>query len=82
MLKIFYMDKSHSLCTPLVVRHWNKVKNIFCYLRGVVDMSLFYSNVSKIDLIDYTYEVICHIQIMRYSHFIVICETNYISHII
>jgi len=33
-------------------RHWNGVKHIFCYLIGTMDMGLFYTNVSKSDLID------------------------------
>ena len=28
-------------------RHWNGVKHIFCYLRGTIDMGLFYPNGSK-----------------------------------
>lgn len=34
-------------------RHWNGVKHILRYLRGTMDMGLFYSNVSKLDLIGY-----------------------------
>jgi len=104
VLKKFYMDKSHSLCTPMVVRsldvdkdpfrpqekdeellgpevpylsaigalmylandtrpdiafainllarysssptrrHWNGVKQILCYLKGIMNMGLFYPN--------------------------------------
>ncbi|KAI3693370.1 hypothetical protein L6452_33205 [Arctium lappa] len=34
-------------------RHWNGIKHIFRYLRGTVDLGLFYSNNSKEDLIGY-----------------------------
>ena len=113
VLKRFYMDKSHPLSTPMVVRsldvnkdpfrprendeellgpevpylsaigalmylaghtrpdisfavnllarysssptrrHWNGIKHILRYLRGTMDMGLFFSNVSKSDLIGY-----------------------------
>ena len=113
LLKRFYMDKSHPLCTPMVVRsldvdkdpfrpkeededflgpevpylsavgalmylanytrpdisfainllarysssptrrHWSGIKQILRYLRGTMDMGLFYSNVSNSKLIGY-----------------------------
>ena len=113
VLKRFNMDKSHSLCTPMVVRsldvdkdpfrpqekdeellgpevpylsaigalmylanytrpdivfvvnflsrysfsptrrHWNRVKQILRYLKGTMNMALFYTNDSKSDLIGY-----------------------------
>jgi hypothetical protein len=113
VLKRFYMDKSHPLSTPMVVRsldvnkdpfrpreneeellgpevpylsaigalmylaghtrpdisfavnllarysssptrrHWNGIKHILRYLRGTMDMGLFFSNESKSDLIGY-----------------------------
>ncbi|RDX76926.1 hypothetical protein CR513_43038, partial [Mucuna pruriens] len=83
VLKRFYMDMSHPLCTPIVVwfvevnkdhfkprekdedigialsissptrRHWNEVKHVLRYLRGTMDMSLFYLNVFKTGLIGY-----------------------------
>ena len=34
-------------------RHWNGVKHVFCYLRGTIDMDLFYPNESKSPLIGY-----------------------------
>ena len=34
-------------------RHWNGIKHILRYLRGTMDMVLFFSNVSKSDLIGY-----------------------------
>ena len=34
-------------------RHWNGVKHILRYLRGTMDMGLFYSNESKSELIGY-----------------------------
>ena len=34
-------------------RHWNKVKHVLCYLRGMINMSLFYSNKSNFDLVCY-----------------------------
>lgn len=34
-------------------RHWNGIKHIFRYLRGTVDLGLFYSNNSKEGLIGY-----------------------------
>ena len=34
-------------------RHWNGLKHIFRYLRGSVDLGLFYSNNSKQELIGY-----------------------------
>jgi len=115
VLKKFCMDKSHSLCTPMVVRsldvdkdpsrpqekdeelfgpkvpylsaigalmylanytqpdiafainlltrysssptrrHWNGVKQILRYLRDTMNMGLFYSNDSKLDLMGYAY---------------------------
>jgi len=36
-------------------RNWNGVKHILCYLKSIMNMSLFYSNVSKLDLIGYAY---------------------------
>jgi hypothetical protein len=110
VLKRFYMDKSHRLCTPMVVRsldektdpfrpqendeeflgpevpylsaigalmylachnisfvvnllarysssptrrHWNGIKHIFRYLKGTMDMGLFYSDISKVELTGY-----------------------------
>ena len=117
VLKRFYMDKSHPLCTPMIVRslkpdkdpfrprviseegdeeligpevpylsaigalmylanhtrpdisfavnllarysssptrrHWNGVKHILRYLRGTMDMGLYYSNGSKHELVGY-----------------------------
>ena len=117
VLERFYMDKSHPLCTPMVVRsleedkdpfrpqemreegneeilgpevpylsaigalmyhanhthpdiafainllarygssptqrHWNGVKHILRYLKGTLDMGLFYPNENKTDLIGY-----------------------------
>jgi hypothetical protein len=113
VLKRFYMDKSHPLSTPIIVRsldvkkdpfrpraegeeilgpevpylsaigalmylanytrpdisfsvnllarysssptrrHWNGVKHIFRYLRGTMDMGLFYSKVPKLELTGY-----------------------------
>ncbi|KAL0553874.1 hypothetical protein IC582_007778 [Cucumis melo] len=34
-------------------RHWNGVKHVFRYLRGTIDMGLFYSNKSNFDLVGY-----------------------------
>jgi hypothetical protein len=34
-------------------RHWNGIKHIFRYLRGTIDLGLFYSNSSKEGLIGY-----------------------------
>ncbi|XP_075073879.1 secreted RxLR effector protein 161-like [Nicotiana tabacum] len=34
-------------------RHWNGVKHIFRYLRGTIDMGLFYSNEFKSEMIGY-----------------------------
>ena len=34
-------------------RHWNGVKHILCYLRGTMDMGIFYSNKSKHELVGY-----------------------------
>ena len=34
-------------------RHWNGVKQVLRYLRGTIDMSLFYSNKSHFDIVDY-----------------------------
>jgi len=31
-------------------RHWNRVKHIFHYLRGTMDMGFFYSKVPKFEL--------------------------------
>jgi ribonuclease HI len=114
VLKHFYMDKSHPLSTPMVVRfldvkkdlfrpqeegeeilgpevpylsaigaliylanntrpdisfsvnllarysstptqrHWNGIKHVLRYLRGTMDMGLFYPKVTKLELIGYT----------------------------
>ena len=35
-------------------RHWNGVKHILRYLRGMMDMGLYYPNVPKAELIGYT----------------------------
>ena len=37
--------------STLTRRHLNDVKNVFCYLYGTIDMSLFYLNGSKSPLI-------------------------------
>jgi len=34
-------------------RYWNGVKQILCYLKGTINMNLFYPNDSKIDLMSY-----------------------------
>ncbi|KAL0296801.1 UNVERIFIED_CONTAM: Secreted RxLR effector protein [Sesamum radiatum] len=34
-------------------RHWNGIKHILRYLRGTMDMGLFYSKVSNCDLVGY-----------------------------
>ncbi|KAL4018248.1 hypothetical protein IC575_021838 [Cucumis melo] len=34
-------------------RHWNGVKHVLRYLRGTIDISLFYSNKSNFDLVGY-----------------------------
>ena len=34
-------------------RHWNGIKHVFRYLRGIIDMGLFYSNDSKSLLVGY-----------------------------
>ncbi|KAL0544912.1 hypothetical protein IC582_020042 [Cucumis melo] len=34
-------------------RHWNGVKHVLRYLRGTIDMGLFYSNKSNFDLVVY-----------------------------
>ncbi|KAL0558720.1 hypothetical protein IC582_003302 [Cucumis melo] len=34
-------------------RHWNGVKHVLFYLRGTIDMGLFYSNKSNFDLVGY-----------------------------
>ena len=33
--------------------HWNGVNPILCYLKGTLDMGLFYPNENKINLISY-----------------------------
>nr|KYP48430.1 Retrovirus-related Pol polyprotein from transposon TNT 1-94 [Cajanus cajan] len=35
-------------------RHWNEVKQILRYLRGIMNMGLLYSNVHKLELNGYT----------------------------
>jgi len=35
-------------------RQWHGVKHVLHHLMDIVDMELFYSNVSKLDLIGYT----------------------------
>lgn len=39
--------------SALAQRHWNGVKQIFWYLRGTIDMSLFYSKEWKVELVGY-----------------------------
>ena len=34
-------------------RYWNGVKHILRYLRGTMDMGLYYSNISKHELVGY-----------------------------
>jgi hypothetical protein len=34
-------------------RHWNGVKHVLCYLRGTIDMRLFYSHCSNPQLVRY-----------------------------
>ena len=34
-------------------RHWNEIKHVLRYLRGAIDMVLFYSNKSNFDLVGY-----------------------------
>ena len=34
-------------------RHWNGVKQVLRYFQGTIDMSLFYSNKSNVDLVGY-----------------------------
>ncbi|KAL0561639.1 hypothetical protein IC582_002079 [Cucumis melo] len=34
-------------------RHWNEVKHVLRYLRGTIDMGLFFSNKSNFDLVGY-----------------------------
>ncbi|XP_059281171.1 secreted RxLR effector protein 161-like [Lycium ferocissimum] len=34
-------------------RHWNRVKHILRYLKGTIDMGLFYTNKGSVDLVGY-----------------------------
>jgi hypothetical protein len=34
-------------------RHWNRIKHIFRYLKGTMDMGLFYSDISMVELTGY-----------------------------
>jgi hypothetical protein len=37
----------------LIRRHWNGVKHVPCYLRGTIEMGLFYSRGSNSQLVGY-----------------------------
>ena len=39
--------------SALIRRHWNSIKHILCYLRGTIDMSLFYWRELKQQLLAY-----------------------------
>ncbi|XP_070035497.1 secreted RxLR effector protein 161-like [Nicotiana tomentosiformis] len=43
-------------------RHWNGIKHILRYLKGTLDMGLFYSNKGSVDLVGYADAVIALFQ--------------------
>lgn len=45
------------LSFPPTPRHWNNIKHVFHYLRGAIDLGLFYSNkpTQKSNLVGYAY---------------------------
>jgi hypothetical protein len=49
----FYVNLLARYSSSPTRRHWNRVKHIFRYLRGTMDMSLFYSKVPKLELTGY-----------------------------
>ena len=49
----FWVNLLARYSSSLRKRYLNGVKQILRYLRGTIDMSLFYSNKSNFDLVDY-----------------------------
>jgi len=49
----FYVNLLARYSSSPTRRHWNGVKHIFRYLRGTMDMGLFYSKVPKFELTSY-----------------------------
>ncbi|CAN4114139.1 unnamed protein product [Withania somnifera] len=47
----FYVNLLARYSSSPTRRHWNGVKHVLGYLKGIIDMSLFYSNGYCIDLI-------------------------------
>ena len=56
-----YTRPDIALATNLLVRfsssstrrHWNRIKHVFCYLREITDLGLFYPRESKQEMIGY-----------------------------
>ncbi|XP_070029102.1 secreted RxLR effector protein 161-like [Nicotiana sylvestris] len=40
-------------CSSPTRRHWNRIKHILRYLKGTLDMGLFYANKGSADLVGY-----------------------------
>ena len=49
----FYVNLLARYSSPPTRRHGNDIKHVPCYLRGTIDMSLFYLNESKPQLLGY-----------------------------
>ena len=49
----FSVNLQARYSSTLTKRHWNEIKHILRYLRGISDMSLYYSKESKSQLIGY-----------------------------
>ena len=49
----FSVNLQARYSSTLTKRHWNEIKHILRYLRGISDMSLYYSKESKSQLIEY-----------------------------
>ena len=55
-------ETGHRFCSKLLARfsseptrrHWNGIKHIFRYLRGTIDLGLYYSKESTFDLVGYS----------------------------
>jgi len=49
----FFVNLLSRYSSSPTQRHWNGVKHVFRYLRGTIDMGLFYPKVPKLELIGY-----------------------------
>ena len=50
---VFLVNLLAIYSSSLTKRHWNRIKHILRYLRGIIDMKLFYSNKSKFNQVGF-----------------------------